>query len=272
MAIVALHSASTGLSALSTSLDVIANNLANANTDGFKASRANFQDLLYIEKAQPGVENANGDQRPIGLYVGLGTMISGTQIDFRAGPAQNTDRPLDLLIDGEGFFQVEVEDDLSGDGIAYTRAGNFTLNSDRELVLASDQGRRLIPTIQIPEGVPGNLVNIGADGRVSVLEPGQTAPTEVGTIELATFANPTGLRNIGENLYAPSAASGEPAVGEPRTDGRGGLQQGFLEGSNVDPVVELVNLIRTQRAFELNSQSIQAADEALQTIGNLRRF
>ena len=269
MAIIALHSASTGLSALSTSLDVIANNLANANTDGFKSSRANFQDLLYEERAQPGTENANGDQRPTGLYVGLGTKISGTQINFSQGPAIATDRPLDLMIDGEGFFQVQVEDD-TGEGIAYTRAGNFVVNSEGEIVLATDQGRRMIPNIQIPPDANG--ITISADGIVSVTTTGSTEPQQLETIQLATFINPAGLKQIGENLYIPSAASGEALVGDPLEENRGGVRQGFLEGSNVDPVVELVNLIKTQRAFELNSQSLQAADEALQTIGRLRRF
>jgi flagellar basal-body rod protein FlgG len=270
MAIIALHSASTGLSALSASLDVIANNLANANTDGFKASRANFQDLLYAEKAQPGIENANGDQRPTGLYVGLGTKISGTQLDFRQGPAQTTGRDLDLLIDGNGFFQVQVEDDVSEGGIAYTRAGNFVLNKDGEIVLATDQGRRLIPNIKVPTDATG--ITIATDGTVSVLVPGQAQPQQLETIQVATFINPAGLKSLGENLYAPSAASGEAQTGDPLEDGRGAIRQGALEGSNVDPVVELVNLIKTQRAFELNSQSIQAADEALQTVGRLRRF
>jgi flagellar basal-body rod protein FlgG len=269
MAVIALHSASTGLSALSTSLDVIANNLANVNTDGFKSSRANFQSLLYQEKAQPGTENANGDQRPTGLYVGLGVTISGTQLDFSLGPAQVTERPLDLYIDGAGFFQVEVEDDR-GEGLAYTRAGNFTLNSDGEIVMANDQGRRLVPGIDVPEEATG--IDILEDGTVLVSLPGQNDPEELGRIELATFINPTGLKQIGENLFLPSAASGEAQLGDPREGNRGGLKQGFLEGSNVDPVEELVSLIKTQRAFELNSQSIQAADEVLQTVGQLRRF
>lgn len=269
MAILALHSASTGLSALSTSLDVIANNLANANTDGFKASRTNFQDLLYQERAQPGAENASGVQRPTGLFVGLGTKISGTQIDFSQGAAQITNRPLDLMIDGEGFFEVEVEDDLGG-GLAYTRAGNFVLNADREIVLATNQGRRLVPNIEIPETAEG--ITISADGIVSVTLAGEIEAQEIGQIELATFPNATGLRPIGENLYLPTAASGEALRGNPREAGRGGIIQGAIEGSNVDPVIELVTLIKTQRAFELNSQSIQAADEALQVIGRLRRF
>lgn len=270
MAIIALHSASTGLSALSTALDVIANNLANANTDGFKSSRANFQDLLYQERAQPGVENANGDQRPTGLYVGLGTKISGTQLNFEQGAAQITNRELDLMIDGEGFFQVQVEDDTSEDGIAYTRAGNFVRNAEGDIVLATDQGRRLIPNINVPPDTTG--ISISADGTVSITTAGSTTPEQLETIQLATFINPAGLKLIGENLFVPTAASGEVVIGDPLEEGRGAVRQGALEGSNVDPVVELVNLIKTQRAFELNSQSIQAADEALQTIGRLRRF
>ncbi len=269
MAIIALHSASTGLSALSTALDVIANNLANSTTDGFKASRANFQDLLYEEKAQPGTENTNGDQRPTGLYVGLGTKVSGTQLDMSQGPAHATDRQLDVCIDGPGFYQVQVEDDL-GEGLAFTRAGNFALNSEGEIVMANDQGRRLEPNVTIPEGATG--ISIGADGTVSVAIPGSTEPQEVGNIELAAFVNPAGLKQIGENLYLPSAASGEAQLGEPREGGRGELKQGFIEVSNVDTVTELIGLIKTQRAFEINSQSIQAADEVLQTVGRLRRM
>ena len=142
MAIIALHSGATGLSAQNVALDVIANNLANSNTNGFKASRTLFQDLLYLQRAQPGTENANGNQRPTGIYVGLGVKVSGTQIDFRTGSATPTQRELDIMIDGKGFFKVEVDPDV-GEGFAYTRAGNFTFNSDRDLVLITDQGRRL---------------------------------------------------------------------------------------------------------------------------------
>jgi len=266
MATIALHSAATGLSALSTSLDVIANNLANVNTDGFKSSRANFQDLLYQEKAQPGTENANGDQRPTGLYVGLGTRISGTQLNFTQGSAINTGRELDLLIEGQGFFQVQVEDTLSQDGLAFTRAGNFAVNADGEIVLANDNGRRLEPVITLPENRSG--VSILSDGSVYAIVDGEQE--FIDRIQLAVFVNPAGLRQIGENLFAPSPASGDPQTGDPLEGGRGRVVQNFLEGSNVDPVVELVSLIRTQRAFEMNSQSIRAADEVLQTVGRLR--
>jgi len=269
MAITALHSAATGLSALSTQLDVISNNLANVNTDGFKASRANFQDLLYIEKAQPGVENANGDQRPTGLYVGLGVKVSGTQVDFTQGSLINTGQTLDIAIEGAGFFQVQVETERAANGIAYTRAGNFTLNRDGELVLANDQGRRLEPNITIPDGVES--ISISGDGRVLAQIAGQAQPQEVGQIELARFINPTGLRQIGENLYAETDASGAPTTDIPTQNSLGQLRQGFVEGSNVNPTRELIGLIRTQRAFEMNSQSIRTADEALQTVAQLRR-
>ena len=269
MAIIALHSGATGLSAQNTALDVIANNLANSNTNGFKASRTLFQDLLYLQRAQPGTENANGNQRPTGIYVGLGVKVAGTQIDFRNGPATPTQRELDIMINGKGFFKVEIDPDV-GDGFAYTRAGNFTFNSDRDIVLITDQGRRLEPVINVP--LDATAISISEDGTVTAEIAGQIQPEQIGQIEIATFVNPSGLKQIGENLYLPTAASGDESLGEPLSDGRGSLLQGFVEGSNVDPVVELVNLIRTQRAFELNSQSIQAADEVLQTIGRLRRF
>ena len=267
MAILALQSAATGLNALNTQMDVIANNLANVNTTGYKSSRGNFQDLLYVERSQPGVENANGDERPIGLYVGLGVEVAGTQLDFSQGAPISTGRELDLMIKGQGFFQVQVEDELGG--TAYTRAGNFAVNSEGEIVLANDQGRRLEPGITIPDDALS--ISVTADGRVYVTQPGDVDPQEVGQIEIATFVNPAGLKQIGENLYLESAASGDPITGEPTTDNRGEIQQHFLEASNVDPTRELIDLIRTQRAFEMNSQSIRAADEALRTIAQLRR-
>ena len=269
MAILALHSAATGMRALSTKLDVTANNLANVNTDGFKASRANFEDLLYVEKAQPGVENANGDERPMGTYVGLGVKVSGTQLDFRQGPVIATDRELDIMIQGRGFFQVQVGADEAPNGIAYTRAGNFTLNEVGELVLGTSAGRRIEPSIIIPSDAIG--VSIASDGRVSVTQFGSPTPSVVGQLELADFANPVGLEQIGENLFAETAATGPAITGLPAQQQFGGLLQGALEGSNVEPTIELINLIRTQRAFEMNSQSIRTADEVLQQVAQLRR-
>lgn len=269
MAINALQSAATGLSALNTKLDVIANNLANVNTTGFKASRANFQDLLYVEKAQPGVENANGDQRPTGLYVGLGVKVSGTQVDFKQGAPINTGRDLDIMVEGIGFLRTQVENGLAGDGIAYTRAGNFTLNADGEIVMANDQGRRLQPTITIPQDAVS--ISIDSNGRVFVLQPGDVTPTEVGQMELAAFVNPTGLKQVGENLFVETDASGPPILGNPGEENFGRIRQGLLETSNVDPAFELIELIRTQRAFEMNSNTIRAADETLRAVAQLRQ-
>lgn len=268
MANIALQSAATGLSALNTKLDVIANNLANVNTNGFKASRANFQDLLYMERAQPGVENAQGDQSPTGLYVGLGVKVSGTQVSFEQGSLINTNRPYDLAIEGDGFFKVVVEDAL-GNGTAYTRAGGFSLNADGELVLANDQGRRLDPPITIPADAIS--VKITTDGKVQVLQPGSTEPTEQGQIQLTTFVNPAGLKQVGENLFVETVASGPAIEGNPASENRGRLRQNFVEASNVDPTYELIEMIRTQRAFEMNSNTIRAADDTLRAIAQLRR-
>ncbi len=268
MAIIALQSAASGLSALNTALDVTANNLANVNTPGFKASRANFQDLLYIERAQPGTENVNSDQRPIGLYVGLGVRVSGTHLDFAQGSPISTGRDLDVAIEGTGFFRVQTEDALGG-GFAYTRAGAFALNSDGEIVLANDQGRRLDPNITVPADAI-RPVSIRPDGRVFVNQPGQVEPVEIGQIQTAAFINPSGLKQVGENLYVESAASGPPLIGNPGTDTRGTLVGSFLESSNVDPTRELIDLIKTQRAFEMNSNTIRAADQTLQNVANLR--
>ncbi len=268
MSVTALQTAATGLSAMNTSLDVIANNIANVNTPGFKASRANFQDLLYLEKQQPGVENANGDMRPIGLYVGLGVKVSGTQQNFENGSPLSTGNKLDIMIDGQGFFKVQTEQSLGG-GTAYTRAGNFTLNADREIVMANDQGRRLEPPITIPDNTIS--VDIDANGKVFATVAGETTPQEVGQLEIATFANPAGLKSEGENLWTETAASGQPTSGEPGVDSRGTILQGFLENSNVDPTLELIQLIRTQRAFEFNSNTIRASDEALRTVAQLTR-
>lgn len=268
MAVVALHSAASGLSALSQELDIIANNLANVNTTGFKASRANFEDLLYQEKAQPGVVNANGDQRPAGLFVGLGTRISNTQFNFETGSAQTTGRDLDLMIDGDGFFQVRVLPE-QGNGLGYARAGNFFLNKDREVVFGNSQGPRLEPNMTIPADT--TKIEISSDGQVNAYVAGQVDPVNVGQLQLANFVNPAGLKPIGGNLYQETAASGPVITGNPGEGSFGQIMQRTLESSNVDAVNELVSLIKTQRAFEMNSQSIQAADQALQVISNLRR-
>ena len=269
MAITALHSAATGLRALSTRIDVVANNLANAETTAFKRSRVNFEDLMYLQLKQPGVTNAAGDLTPAGIYVGLGTRISNTQIDLEQGSLENTARPLDVGIEGNGFFKVKILDSI-GDGFGYTRNGNFFVNNQGDLVLGMGDGYKLIPPINIPADATD--ISISQDGNVQVIRAGQQDPTNVGQLRLTTFVNPQGLKLMGGSLYTETSASGDPIEGDPGENGTGTILQGFLEASNVDPVKELVTLIKTQRAFELNSQSIQTADQALQTVGNLRRF
>lgn len=270
MAITALNSAATGLNALSTNLDVVANNLANSETVAFKRQRTNFEDLMYLTLRQPGILGSSGAASPAGVFVGLGVRISNTQLDLATGSFERSDRKLDLAISGSGFFRVQVNPEI-GDGTAYTRNGNFNVNEDGELVLAVGEGYRLVPPITIPNGVPDENITISDNGQVDVIIPGQNAPTNIGQLQISQFVNPQGLRLLGGSLYQETSASGAPIESEPQSNGAGSLLQGFLETSNVDPVKELVTLIKTQRAFEYNSQTIQAADQALQTIGNLRR-
>jgi flagellar basal-body rod protein FlgG len=268
MAIISLQSSASALSALNTAMDVTANNLANVNTAGFKSSRANFQDLLYLEKAQPGVRNANDDERPTGLFVGLGTKVSGTQINLENGSPIKGNK-YDLFIEGNGFFRVSVPDALGEGAVAYTRSGQFVLNSDGELVMANDQGRRLDPPITITGDVLD--VQVDANGHVLVQRPGQAEPEDVGQIQLSTFVNPVGLKPIGENLYVRSPASGPAIEGNPGEQAFGQILSGYYESSNVDPTRELIDLIRIQRAFEMNSNTIRAADDTLRAVAQLRR-
>ena len=267
MAVTALHSAATGLGAMSTSLDIIANNLANVNTHGFKAFRPNFEDLLYQERQQPGVENIIGDERPAGLYVGLGVKVTNTQIDFTKGNPIPTEQELDIMIDGNGLFMVTIPDDIGG--IGYTRHGNFFRNADGDLVLGSADGPRLEPPINIADDI--TQVTITKTGQVTGFRQDGTRQ-EIGDIQNANIVNPQRLKPIRGNLHIATEASGDAILGDPGTGALGSILQGHIESSNVDPVKELVELIKTQRAFEMNSQSIQAADESLQVISNLRRF
>ena len=268
MAIISLHSAASALSALNTSLDVTANNLANVNTPGFRPSRANFQDLLYIERMQPGIENTSGDKRPIGLYVGLGVQVTGTQTEFgQPGNPILTERPLDVMIQGNGFFKVASQS--SPGGFAYTRAGHFTRNNEGQVVLADSVGHKLEPEITIPTEATG--ITIGADGTVTYTLSGGTDLAEAGRITLAGFINPSGLKAIGGNLFEETIASGPGIDGTPGTDNFGTILQNFLEGSTVDPTRELIDLIKTQRAFEMNSNTIRTADETLRTVAQLKR-
>lgn len=269
MAIMALHAAASGMKALDTKLDVTANNLANINTTGFKRSRVNFEDLLYQTKREPGLPNVDDEPIPHGIQVGLGVKVAGTQLDMTQGPVDPTDEPLDLTIDGAGFFQVRTNYD-GGPTVAYTRAGNFTVNAEGNLVLGTSSGPVLEPPISLPPDF--TEVAIAANGEVRVRQPGQSELTQVGQIELARFVNPEGLKQIGGNLYLETDASGPAINGPPQLDGIGSINSGHLEQSNVDPVRELIALITTQRAFEMNSQSIQSAEQSLQVVSNLRRF
>jgi len=269
MATVALHSAASGLSALSQSLDVIANNLANSETIGFKASRVNFEDQVYQHKLQPGIRNAIGDQRPAGISIGLGTKISNTQLDFEQGSPQASPGDFDVMIEGPGFFRVVLPDNQGG-GVGYTRAGNFFRNADGELVLGNRNGPRLDPPIDVPPDAIA--IEVSQDGTISFLLPGDTDRTEGERLLLSTFVNPAGMQQVGNNVFIETEASGPAIDGFPTEDSLGRILHKFLETSNVDPVRELISLIKTQRAFEMNSQTIEAADQALSVISNLRRF
>ena len=259
----ALFSAATGMQSQQMNIDVIAHNLANVNTTGFKRSRADFQDLLYQTLRQPGASSTSQTEIPTGIQVGLGSRAAAVQRLFLQGDFQQTQNQLDLAIDGPGFFQILQP---SGE-VAYTRAGAFKLDSQGRVV--SSDGLPLEPEIVIPTDTTG--ITIGSDGTVSVLQPGNPTPQQVGQLRLVNFANPAGLSGLGHNLLKNTTASGEPIEGVPGTDGLGALSQGFLEISNVSVVEEMVNLITGQRAYEINSKAIQAADEMLQTSTNLRR-
>jgi flagellar basal-body rod protein FlgG len=267
MSVQTLYTAATGMDSLQTKLDVIANNLANVNTTGFKRDRANFEDLFYRHEMLPGAQDASGQLTPVGTQIGLGARVSSTQTDFEQGAFQITNRPLDVAVEGAGLYQVL---DPNGQTL-YSRAGNFSVNANGALVMGSAQTGRLVePQIQIPQDTTG--IVISSDGIVSVRQAGQNQLSQVGQMQLATFQNPQGLLKLGENLYAETDASGTAITGNPGTNGLGLLRQNALEASNVEPVQELIDLITTQRAFELNSQAIQAGDQILQLVANLRRF
>ena len=268
MAIIALNAAATGLRALSTRIDVLANNLANAETQGFKRQNVNFEDLMYLNYKQPGVTDTSGNMTPAGINVGLGTKVSNTQLDMTQGSLESTGQPLDVAISGNGFFRVRILPTI-GDGLGYTRSGSFNLNQNGELTLGIGDGYRLDPPITIPRGATS--VGISNDGLVTYVPQGSTQSQQAGQIQLTQFVNPQGLDLQGGNIYTETLASGQPLTANPGVNGSGQLQQSYLESSNVDPVKELVTLIKTQRSFELNSQSIQTADQALQTIANLKR-
>ncbi len=258
-----LWTAASGMQAQTLNIDVISNNLANVNTTGFKKSRADFQDLLYETLSPAGAASSAGTQMPTGIQVGHGTSPAATQKIFMQGNYQYTQNKLDMAIEGDGFFQI-----LQPNGeIAYSRAGAFKLNGDGEIV--TSDGFLMEPGISIPPD--STAINIGIDGTVSVLQPGQTEASEIGTIELVKFINPAGLNSIGRNLYLGTSASGDPVTGIAGEDGFGTISQGYLEMSNVSVVDEMVNMITAQRAYEINSKAIQASDEMLQMANNLKR-
>jgi flagellar basal-body rod protein FlgG len=254
--------AKTGLDAQQTQLDVISNNLANVSTNGFKRSRAVFEDLLYQTLRQPGASSSQQTLVPSGLQIGTGVRPVSTVRLFTQGNLQQTGNTLDAAVNGQGFFQVLMPDGTT----AYTRDGSFHTDAQGQLVTSN--GFPVQPQITIPTNVLS--VTIGQDGIVSVTKAGATTtPQQIGTLQLANFVNPAGLQSIGQNLYTETAASGTPTVGTPGVNGLGTLSQGYVETSNVNVVEELVSMIQTQRAYEINSKAIQTSDQMLQRLTQL---
>jgi flagellar basal-body rod protein FlgG len=251
----------TGMEAQQTQLDVISNNLANVSTNGYKRSHAVFEDLMYQNLRQAGAATSDQTQLPTGLQMGLGTRAVATSRNFSQGSLQQSSNTFDLAIQGNGFFQIQLPDGTTG----FTRDGSLQVSATGQLV--TNDGYTVQPGITIP--VTAQSVTIGKDGTVSVVLPGATAPTVAGQIQLANFVNPAGLEPKGQNLYGETAASGTPNAGVPGLNGLGTVQQGFVETSNVNVVEELVQMIQTQRAYELNSKSIQTSDQMLQKLANL---
>ena len=253
--------AKTGLDAQQTQMDVITNNLANVSTTGFKRSRAVFEDLLYQTLRQPGAQSSQQTQLPSGLQIGAGVRPVATEKIFTQGNLLQTGNSKDLAIQGQGFFQVLMPHGSSG----YTRDGSFQTDSQGQLVTSS--GFVIQPAISIPANAQS--ITVGRDGTVSVTQPGSAAPVQVGSIHLATFINPAGLLSLGENLFVETAASGSPGTNTPGTNGAGLLSQAFVETSNVNVAEELVNMIQTQRAYEINSKAITTSDQMLQKLSQL---
>ena len=258
-----LFTAATGMTAQDLNVSVIANNLANVNTTGFKRGRADFQDLLYQNLRVVGALSNTGNQVPTGIKLGLGVKTAAVQKVFLQGDFAQTRNPLDMAIQGDGFFQITMPDGT----LAYTRAGSMKLDNTGAIV--TSDGLRMNPAITIPS----NALNVSIDtqGTVAVTQPGTPAPVVLGTIQLATFQNPAGLQSIGQSLYTESGASGTPLTANPGTGNAGTIQQGTLELSNVSVVEEMVGLITAQRAYEANSKSVQTADQMLQVSNNLVR-
>jgi flagellar basal-body rod protein FlgG len=259
----ALYTAASGMNAQQTNIDNVAHNLANVNTTGYKKSRVEFEDLVYQEMRAAGSAASAATEAPVGLEVGLGTRAVATSRNFGSGNLRSTSAPLDIAIQGDGFFKVSLPNGTTG----YTRSGAFHM--DAQGLLVTSEGYGLEPQITIPNNATS--VSISKDGLVTATVAGQSAAQQIGTIEIATFSNAAGLRPLGGNIFTPTTASGEPESGAPGTDARGTLAQGFLEDSNVSVVEEMVNMIIGQRAYEANSRVVKAADEMLSQINNLVR-
>jgi flagellar basal-body rod protein FlgG len=259
----ALWTAASGMQSQQINIDVIANNLANVNTTGFKKSRPDFQDLMYQNLKSVGSPSTNSTEVPSGIQIGLGSKAAAVTKVFTAGNITQTGNDLDIAIEGDGFFQIIMPDG----GTAYTRDGSFKKDSQGRVV--NSDGYPLSPEMVIPSNA--TKVSIGNDGTVTVLQAGQDSPTSVGTIQLATFSNPAGLSSMGHNLYQPTDASGTASTGTAGQNGIGALSQGFLEMSNVSVMEEMVNMIISQRAYETNTKAVQAADEMLQQTNNIKR-
>lgn len=259
----AMRTAASGMSSQQMNVDNIANNLANVNTTGFKRSKLEFQDVLYQNYRRPGVASAIGSEVPVGLAIGYGTRPAATVREFSTGDLSLTTNPLDVAIEGDGFFQVRLPDGSTG----YTRDGAFKLSAEGRVV--TSDGYYLLPEVTIPEN--STAISVGQDGVIEVQQFGQTEPSQIGQFELARFINPAGLAAIGRNIMIQTSASGDPITDVPGQNGLGRANQGYLEMSNVQVVDEMVNMIVAQRAYEMNSKAIQTADDMSQIANNLKR-
>ncbi|MCS6837636.1 MAG: flagellar basal-body rod protein FlgG [Bdellovibrionaceae bacterium] len=258
----ALNTAATGMMAQQDHLDVVSHNIANASTTGFKKSRAEFEDLIYHNLKNPGEASGLNSITPTGVQIGLGVRTASVQKDMEMGPAIVTKNPLDLQIEGNGFFQLRTPDGQ----LVYTRDGQFKRDPTGRIV--DKNGNSLEPEIVIPSEATG--VEITPQGEVRIVTSESFQPQTIGQIDVVTFVNPAGLKALGKNLFAQSASSGNPTVNRPGMNGAGALAQGQIEGSNVNIVEEMIQMIRAQRAYETNAKSVQTADQMLQTINNLR--
>jgi flagellar basal-body rod protein FlgG len=258
-----LYTGASGMIAQQMNVDVIANNLANVNTIGFKKSRADFEDLLYQTVRAPGTTSNSGAQVPTGIQVGLGVKPAGITKLFQQGTPQNTQNEMDVSIEGKGFFQIQKPDG----SIGYTRAGNFQVDNTGQIV--SIEGYPLYPTVTVPQDT--TVLSIDAQGKISATQPNSGTPTVLGQMELANFINPAGLSSEGKNLLKETDASGPPVTGLPGSNEMGTVLQGFVEISNVSVVEELTQMIMAQRGYEVNSKAVTASDEMLQTASNLKR-